>query len=660
MRLDLRRFLTLGLLATIIGGPLSACSGATKTTAAGGLDDSAQSLAAGGIAVVADVDTRTPVTALSGPASAMVFTRWQLQNMVAEANAHSGYLGRELDALATPPPGGPSFSAMLAAWIAKPHGALAAYAARLMSGQDLQTPATSVFPTIVVLTFIGDIARTTPGTSFVRPRSFDVERLIAAPAEADGECTALSGFVSNIVSNVASAIQSNGSSWLSTAWNELVTAGAVVATVVQNNLVKPMLAFITRIATICATIMQVSSMFKPWSVSLAGNPAAITLSDTAQSGAFVATLHAQDVKWPTQLVECVAALAPGTNLENASYKDARITWTQAVGIPGLVTKVSEDDTMPDTKTAQYTYSTITVPAVPANLCPVLKTSNIGITVTVERSDVTKTLQSLESLITSSLPQALQSFLEPPINDAIDAATSSTAKLRAPHQSIVVPVNEYFADPLPTCVTPPPPSPDPSPTTTAAAVSGTMPFIPCAQLLTDADTVPYLSGARLVPRSKAADEATTVMEGLTGINGPQSETYDHTRSTYCLLGTGTMPSGFHQTDSDGNPINESAGDFKFAAFFYTVPRGSVPMPEMTPLPASLAADPTSCNAIVGIATLNRLHAQCVVDSDTTVMIDGPEAEYAITGTPAGPPSNPEFLPLPPGGVQRAMAHILQRL
>jgi hypothetical protein len=82
--------------------------------------------------------------------------------------------------------------------------------------------------------------------------------------------------------------------------------------------------------------------------------------------------------------------------------------------------------------------------------------------------------------------------------------------------------------------------------------------------------------------------------------------------------------------------------------------------MTPLPASLAADPTSCNAIVGIATLNRLHAQCVVDSDTSVMIDGPEAEYAITGAPAATPTSPEFLPLPPGGVQRAMAHILQRL
>ena len=657
MKIGLRRFLALGLLVSALGAPLSGCSGATKTTAAGGLDDSAHALAAGGIAVVDDVDARTPASILSGPASAMVFTRWQVQNLVVEANAHNGYLGSELDALAAPPASGPSFSAMLTAWMAKPNGALATYAASLMNGQDMKTPATTVFPTIVVLTFIGDIARPAPITSLVRPRPFDWERLIASPAEADGVCSSVSNFVSSIVSNVAGAIQANGSSWLSTVWDELVTAGAVAATMVVGNLVKPMLAFITHIATICATIMQVSSMFKPWTVSLAGNPASMILSDTPQHGAFVATLSAKDFTWPAKLVDCINSLTPNANLSDASSKDAPVKWTQPVGIPGFATKVSEDDTLPDTKTASYVFLTTTVPVVPPNMCPTLGGNDkVGITVTVERSDVTKTLQTLESLITEALPQALQTILQPYITDALSTANDKAAEFRSPHQSIVVPLQQYVADPVPNCETPPP-SPAPSPSTTPSHESGSMPFLPCDQLLTDADTVPFLSGAHLLPKTKASNEITQGMAAMTAINGPQAETYDHTRSTFCIIGTGTMPNDFKQTDSNGNTVDAGPGDLKIAALFYTVPRGSEAMPELAPIPASEAADPTSCNAIVGIATLNGLHAHCVFDSDRQVMVDGPQAEYMITVVPAGAAA--EFLDVPPGGAQRTMAHILQR-
>src|SRR5580698_6542316 len=119
MMFDRRRVLGACLLIAIFIAPLSACSSAVRTTAASGLDDSISALAGGGVAVMDDVTSTAPVIALTGTPSAMRFTRWQLQNLVAEANAHSGYLGSELDSLATPPAGSPPLSTLIGAWLTR-------------------------------------------------------------------------------------------------------------------------------------------------------------------------------------------------------------------------------------------------------------------------------------------------------------------------------------------------------------------------------------------------------------------------------------------------------------------------------------------------------------------------------------------------------------
>ena len=86
----LRRFLCIGLLVMLVAAPLSACSQAAKTTQTAGLDDSIATLASGGVAVMDDFSSATPVVALTGTPSAMRFTRWPVQNLVAEANGHAG------------------------------------------------------------------------------------------------------------------------------------------------------------------------------------------------------------------------------------------------------------------------------------------------------------------------------------------------------------------------------------------------------------------------------------------------------------------------------------------------------------------------------------------------------------------------------------------
>jgi hypothetical protein len=646
----LRRFVCLSLLAAIAAGPLTACSGATKTAAVAGLDDSINSLAAAGVGVVDNVTSQMPIAAVTGTPSAMRFTRWQVQNLVAEANAHSGYLASELDALATPPPGAPQLSGLISAWLTQTNDPLAQYAARFMTGQDDKKTGIIVFPTLVVLSFIADIARVPARTSHVNLPSFDLERLIAEPADAqDGKCTDVSNFVSTVVTSVTNAIEANGPSWLATFWGIVsATASTVVKTV--TGILTPLVAFITKIATICATIMQVSSMFKPWTVSLAGSAPSITLTQTPQSGSFDATLHAQDIPWPSELVSCVAELS-GVKLDDASYKDAPVVWSQPINIPGLATNVSADKMLLADKTAHYAFSTSTVAAVGPDDCPRdVPSGKLGVTVTVERSDVTKTLNSLESIVTSQIPiAALRSYLQPYIDTANTAATTAASTFAAPHQSSVIAVNEQVADPL--CIhTPPPGSPAPSDTPTQTAANGTLPYLPCAQMLEPADIEPYMSGAFFVTGT-GAQQFADGMSGMfqIGSQGAGANTYDTARTTTCLLGIGTMTA---PTEADPNPPVTA----KIAGIFMTTPAGSLggdsAVPPGTPN--------QKCTSVIGADTLARLKAVCVDFGPALDMVTvmAPNVQIAIVGMPkSGAGDN--GLPLGPDAALKVMAHLLKR-
>jgi hypothetical protein len=647
--MELRRLLGLLLVVAVAGVPLAACSSATKITATAGLDDSVNALAATGVAVVENVSSQAPIVAVTGTPSAMRFTRWQLQNLVSEANQHSGYLASELDGLATPPPGSPNLSVLIGAWLTRTDDPLARYAARFMTApSDPKSGSSIVFPTLVVLTFIADIARMPATTSAVAVPRFDFERFIATPAEAqDGVCTDVSNFVSNVVKNVTSAIQANGTSWLATFWNTVVTvASTAIATV--TSILTPLVGFITKIATICATIMQVTSMFKPWTVSLAGNPSAITLEDTPVSGAFNATLSAKDVQWPPELVSCIAAISTDhIDLSSASYKDAPVTWTQPVNIPGLATKLSEDDTLLDNKTAHYTFSTSTVPAIDPNDCPrLVNAGRLGITVTVARSDISKALTSLESLITGQIPASLRTYLQPYIDLATGSLNSAAGRFAAPHQSTIITLQQNVADPL--CEHTPPPNgpstPSPSPSATIAG-TGSLPFAQCDQVLSAGDTAPYLSGTAVldIPGSMAKN-LTTISRAFAKIalqqSGGVSQTgYDPMQSSMCFIGIGT---GDHP---------------KLSAEFTVLPHDGTAY--VNPDIDSGGVNPDSCRAVIGYALLDHFHADCFDVAGSLVKLDAPNVEYQLISQQALSGLGPDVIPVQAGQFDLVLKHLLER-
>ncbi|GEM_PF-6717156 len=509
---NIRRWIGVSLLAALIATPLTACSNAAKMSTAVGLDESIEALASGGVAVMDDVTLRTPIVGVKGTPSAMRFTRWQLRNLVAEANAHGGYLGSDLDALVTPPEGAPGLSAIVGAWLTRDEGALAPYARRFMGDQDYKRSKTILFPSIVVLAFLADIARE-PTPAPGRPAAFDLGPWIASPAQAadsTGVCTDISNWVSTVVNSVTSAVQANGSGWLASLWNVVVSIAGTAFSIVVNGVLQSIVGFVTEVATVVGTLTQVASMFKPWTVQLAAAPALQVLGPSPLSGAFDATLSAQDIPWPKILIDCVAHLS-GLNLTDASYKDARVTWTQQAGIPVLASNDTKDATLRDDKTAHYTYSTVTRTPIPADDCPVLvPAGSIGITVTVERADVSKIIDALVQLIANRLPAKLQGFLDPYERPAIDAAKAAVGNFKGPRASASARVMEYVADPY--CPhTPPPTTPTPRP---QATQTPQLPLARCQDILSSGAISAAYPGAVLLNSISNNPEMRALLANMT--------------------------------------------------------------------------------------------------------------------------------------------------
>jgi hypothetical protein len=620
----LRRCLGAFVLAAMLAPLITACSNAAKTSLVVGLDESIGALAAGGVAVMDDVTARTPLVGLSGVPSAMRFTRWQLRNLVAEGNAHGGYLGSDLDALVTPPPGSPGLSVIVGAWLKRDEGTLAPYARRFMGDQDYKQPKTILFPTIVVLAFVADIARV-PASVPASPTAFDLGPWIAAPAEAAGSCSDVADWVSTVVNNVTTAVQANGSGWLASLWNVVVSIAGTAFTLVVNGVLQSIVGFVTEVATVVGTLMQVASMFKPWTVQLAADPALQVLGPSPGSGAFDATLSAQDIAWPQSLVGCVSTLTSGhVDLTEASYKNARITWSQPVGIPTLASNDAKDATLRADKTAHYTYSTVTRQPIPADDCPTLvPAGNIGITITVERKDVSKVIDSLVQLIANKLPAKLQAFLQPYEQPAIDAAKAAVGNFKGPRASAAASVMEYVADPL--CQhTPPPSTPTPQ-----AGQTGRLPLVPCTALVLGAigsaypgavieNTIPHNPELRAFLNNQA--QWILLRAKKTGVETHGQENNPRIAGTSsCAIGPSYDP-GPEPSEEKFPPVE---------AFFITVPADGTPV-------ETAQSNPT-CVTAMG-PELDYFQAECwiMTSSDhaggpvngTLIFVFTNDAEYVV--------------------------------
>jgi hypothetical protein len=581
------------MAATAIGG----CS--AKTPADSGTDAAITQFASGGVAVMEDVRSTAPIVATTGPASAMRFTRWQLRNLLAEAAANDGYEGKDLDALAPIPAGSPAFSTLLTAWLKRAQGPLAQAATAGVTAPANGDPATTRFPTLTVLLFVADIAR--PKTVGLL-HSFDFTPLIAS-------------WVASLVNNITSAISANGG-WLSSLLSSVVAVVGRVITGIEQTV----LTYVTRIATVTATLMQVASMFKPWTVTMKPDPATVTIDDATHAGTFTATLNAEPIPWPQTLKDCVSQLTNGAvNLNDEAYKDAPITWSDEIGIPALATNTTKDATLQADKTAKYAYTTITASKPGDDDCPrLVPDGTIGVTATVARADIAKVVNSLEGLIVGLLPGALQSYVKPFVQPAFDAAAQTASQqFKAPSGKTTVAVSTYVADPL--CSHTPPPGPSAQPTQQQHAASGALPGGPCQNIITSGDVSDaYRDGSNLIPPTPEYEKAVAAMwSAMRDVGQQMGKDPTNPRmenASYCVIGIQTG------TDANGQPD----GDMHGAFIVMSPPAPALQM--MTPDP--------QCRALIGPA-LDHFGATCLKNPEGMLIVADAHTEWDtadIKGTP----------------------------
>jgi hypothetical protein len=540
--------LLVAALAVALVLPLTACETAPPDAVGAAIAAFAQ----GGVAVMDDVRSTAPIDKLDGPPSAMRFTRWQVQNIVNEAQTRNGYGAADLDALVPAPAGTPRFSQLLAAWLLRDQGALAHWSrAQYASSTNYMKPDTLTYSNAAVMLFIADIAR--PDATALAPRPHvDFERVIATPAQADGICTDVTNWVGQVANNTLAAVQARGSGFLSTFWNVVVTVVGATVDAVVTNILPTLLAYVTKIATIAATLFQITSLLKPWTVTVAPNPAMVTLDSAPVAGTFTATLNAAAIQWPQSLIDCVAALAPGTNLQTAPFKDAPVTWNQQVGIPSLASNTTSDTTLKDDETAAYGVTTITSAKPPESMCPVLvPDGTIGITVAVQRNDIKQVVNSLQQLLLGDIPSTLRGFLQPYIQSAVDSASATAAaKFSSPTAHASIAVSQWVEDPA--CNHTPPPQPTPGPTATSGRHSGDLPLVACSKVVESGDAGAAYPGNTVVQLSQQDQLGFQALMGTIDAKLSAADLKAKLASaSFCFIGS---PNG---TQDDGNGGTEPA-------------------------------------------------------------------------------------------------------
>lgn len=125
-------------------------AGASQST-----DEAVRTLAAAGVATVADESATSPLVPVSDRV-ALTVTKFQAGVFAAETVAHAGILGADLDEALPLPQGVPPVAFLIGAWADQGADATAQAASRLLGKPDWQHAEQVVFPTETLALFVAD------------------------------------------------------------------------------------------------------------------------------------------------------------------------------------------------------------------------------------------------------------------------------------------------------------------------------------------------------------------------------------------------------------------------------------------------------------------------------------------------------------------------
>jgi hypothetical protein len=466
------------LLALAVG--LTGCGGTPSTAAPNGsaaaspaqsdspsIEEAIDALADAGVGVYDGPTSATPVREPVGAASPFRLLHSQVENLARDAAAGGGIGADQIDALLPMPDGSVPFSFILAGYVAASQTAGADHARALMADQDLEQPASLLFPTLVLAMFVGEVTAAAD-TAAVEMASLERSGVRLAIAGGPGSirlaatdvCADFSGFVKSTLQAVSAAIITvlPDIPFLKTAISWALTKGIALGLDAAAGLIE-LIPFIGALRTAIGAIalaVTVVAALRDWTVPVTVQPGLAHYSVGATVGLADAIGTVDDGPgdvFSPEVRSCAALL--GISLAKGGAEGSIATWSVVAGSNHASPSANQQTTV---GADRRTTLRLVMSREPEDVHDSATIANglVVLRVTVKRQDVEQVKTFIEKAITGVLPEPVYKAVTGTFGDPL---SKITAMVDINGQGRLV--AEYH---LPD-ETPPPASPSPSPSLT---------------------------------------------------------------------------------------------------------------------------------------------------------------------------------------------------
>ncbi|MBA2275962.1 MAG: hypothetical protein H0W00_04590, partial [Chloroflexi bacterium] len=435
------------------GDPLTASPAGLSTPSTAPVDvpvevkDAIETLATSGIGVYQEAGASSPIEEPEDPTSPLRFTRWQAENLARDAKAGGGIGAHEIDELLPMPPESIPFSFVLAGYVAAAQTLGAEHARVLMHDQDIEQPASLLFPTLVLALFVGEVTAAAasgattetdslliaepaiypaaavslladPGIGAAEPavaRSTDT-KIARAPARlaAAGICGDITAFFTDTLAKVAAAIVAvlPDIPFLKAAISWALTKGLQSGLEVAADLIEliPFIGAIRSAIGVLALAVTVVAALRDWTVSVTAQPTLAHYSvgpSTNRANAIGIVDDGPGDVFSPEVRECASLLS--IELAKGGAAGSTATW-QVVSGSEHVAPIDSQNTHVDA--GRRTTFQLVMTREPEDIHRSSRIANglVRLRVTVKRQDIEQVRKFIEGAITSSLPPSVYAAL----------------------------------------------------------------------------------------------------------------------------------------------------------------------------------------------------------------------------------------------------------
>ncbi|MER7439603.1 hypothetical protein [Micromonospora avicenniae] len=440
-------YVSLGSILLTVTVGLAGCTSSEPTgpsaptrAAPIGVDGAIDALAAAGVGVYDEPAATTPVR-VPEVASPLRLLRSQAVNLARDADGGGGIGADEIDELLPMPAESVPFSFVLAGYVAAARTPGAEQSRKLMAGQNLDQPASLLFPTIVLAFFVAETTAAAPpaaagqptgvgttGTAAHRPPDTGAGAIRAVHAAA-GICGDFTTFFTTMLQKIAAAIVGvlPNIPFLKAAISWALTKGLQLGLKVAAGLIEriPFIQALRSAVGTLALAVTVVAALREWTVSVTTDPATAhyAVGTEVSIAAAVGTVDDRggDVFSPA-VRECAALLR--IDLPRGGAAGSRATWRVVAG-DRHASPVANQDTAVDASKRTTVHLTMARESDDVHRAKRIANDQVVLRVTVKRQDVEKVRRFIEGAITKELPTGVYGTLTSAFGDPLTKIAAMT-------------------------------------------------------------------------------------------------------------------------------------------------------------------------------------------------------------------------------------------